>query len=798
MTSPSDLVDHLAHIVRKDPRGGGARRHGMKILQRGSGRKVPDDWPKDSTVPTEVAEILLGIQFDGKKAVASCFEAAEAVSQHFGWRLTWKEDFQLGGYLLSCLIKAEYYRLYNILRSAYRFEFSLVARKKEILEYPESNPYTSDKPFPAWTSGVDDQGRTLVKPSFPQLKKTVWEPSESEFRISDPPPGIMEGFRIKQGFAKDHVDIWQADSDDMATMRGVGIHAWVRGVNKLESNAYRINQKLLNVLNEVGDDKRKAPKEKDRRLIKEQEVLEKERSTRKRGDAIGSDGNVQFQWADLPLKNRTIDYLNHLWSQQKEQDRKRKKRGLRPLPDEDKRRHLTKARKLVRKEYWHRWYENAKAQELLKIRHKDFYKTIKRANQLGDKPFYQRCHLDYRGRVYLSKSKLNYQADDLQRGLIEFAEGKKPRKGDMKYLWIHLANTFGMKGTADDLEKQAKKKEKEFIKWGKYPVKWYSEWSKQADDKWQFIRTCMELVELKENPNYKSTLIVEVDQSTSCLQHIALIMGDTKLACDVNLCDEYHDVYQEIADGTSELLRAKLTAGERRKLIKLALMPWTYGGDAWSACQDYHKSEMKFLKDMTASQRLSFAHRMINRIIQALPTAERYTENWQQLVDARFDNTTYRNSVWETPSEFTVYCYKQQEDERRVRVWAGKSKNESKRDDEKRLTAWEPNNRPDQDAIKTAFPPNFVHSIDASVMHLVLASTPRNQAVVGVHDALGTHIRHAGDVRERFRNTLHRIYAFQHPRLTVVEGIPPEVAWPDNDDEKKIIAGIRTAPHLIN
>jgi hypothetical protein len=70
--------------------------------------------------------------------------------------------------------------------------------------------------------------------------------------------------------------------------------------------------------------------------------------------------------------------------------------------------------------------------------------------------------------------------------------------------------------------------------------------------------------------------------------------------------------------------------------------------------------------------------------------------------------------------------------------------------------------------------------------------------VVGVHDALGTHIRHAGDVRERFRNTLHRIYAFQHPRLTVVEGIPPEVAWPDNDDEKKIIAGIRTAPHLIN
>ena len=89
----------------------------MKILQRGSGRKTPDIWPKDSSVPTEVAETLFGIQFDKRKVVASCFDAAEAVTHHFSWELTWQEDFQLGGYLISCLTKVGYYRLYNLKKS---------------------------------------------------------------------------------------------------------------------------------------------------------------------------------------------------------------------------------------------------------------------------------------------------------------------------------------------------------------------------------------------------------------------------------------------------------------------------------------------------------------------------------------------------------------------------------------------------------------------------------------------------------------------------------------------------------
>ena len=157
MASPSELIEHLAYIVRKYPRNGGPNPVGMKLLQRGNRRvalRTVEDWPKNSTVPTEVAQVLLGIQFHNQKAVVSCFNAAEAVTRHLGLELTWREDFQLGGYLISCLVKAEYYRFYNILRSAYRFEYALMARKKEIKGYPETDSYTSDEPFPPWTSAM--------------------------------------------------------------------------------------------------------------------------------------------------------------------------------------------------------------------------------------------------------------------------------------------------------------------------------------------------------------------------------------------------------------------------------------------------------------------------------------------------------------------------------------------------------------------------------------------------------------------------------------------------------------------
>jgi hypothetical protein len=70
-------IETLAEIVRKYPRRGGKDRKGMKLLRRGR------DWTAESADPERVAELLLGTQFDGKKATASCFKAAAIVTTYF-------------------------------------------------------------------------------------------------------------------------------------------------------------------------------------------------------------------------------------------------------------------------------------------------------------------------------------------------------------------------------------------------------------------------------------------------------------------------------------------------------------------------------------------------------------------------------------------------------------------------------------------------------------------------------------------------------------------------------------------
>ena len=770
------LVDDLALQIRDYPRNGGPRPEGMQLLQRGRSRVVPVTWPRNSTVPNDVAELLLGIQFHNKKAVASCFVAAESVSQLLQLELTWREDFILGGFLLSCLVKAGYYRFYNILRSERRFEWALQARRKVIRDLAEDDPYTSQEPFPAWTSGVDDAGRRLVKPSTPQTKRTIWTPEDTEFQRRK--HGI-QGYRLQEQL-RGFVNVWEVEEDDRPVVEP---SVWIRGVNKLEQNAYRINQRLLR---EILSNSDLQPAENNQQLENESNALMRERNTRKRGGI----------WDELEPEQRYLTYLDELWQLQVQQDNRRRNRGHEPHPPEHRSRRITVAQDDVRREYWRRYYENQRARDIWSTHHNDFARTVERATQLNDKPFYQRAFVDYRGRVYLSKSIVNYQAGDLHRGLIDFAVGKRVRKSDMKYLWIHLANTFGIRGDSETRETAARMRKKEFLRWGKRPANYYGEW-RNVDSPWQFIRACMELVELDKNPNYKSTLIVEVDQSTSCLQHVALIQGDGELAQRVNLTDQYNDIYQEIADGIDEL--AELEATERRKIIKLALVPWTYGGDAWSACQNYHTSEMPFLHEMSASQRLRLAHRMIDAIEASLPSVVGYTNEMTGETDIRFANTGQRNAIWASPSGFTVHCYKQQTRESRVYVWRRAAEEEGERDETIRLIAHEPTDTPDPRRVRSAFPPNFVHSIDAAVMHFVLAYTPDDESCVGIHDALGTHIRHVADAKERFKNSFHRIYSILNPRAMVIEGVPQGASFPDEDQlSPELLRQVYLATHITD
>jgi DNA-directed RNA polymerase len=280
----------------------------------------------------------------------------------------------------------------------------------------------------------------------------------------------------------------------------------------------------------------------------------------------------------------------------------------------------------------------------------------------------------------------------------------------------------------------------------------------------------MELYELNKNPNHRSTLICEIDQSTSILQHIALIEGDAKLAGQVNLTDTYNDIYSEIAEGIEEL--SELNHAHKRKIIKTALLAWGYGGNAWTACKEYHKETLPFLVEMKAGDRLRLANKVVKAIEKALPAAKRYRDDWKGPIDSRWEKISKTKVIFPTSSGFQVHCYKQQVDKERQEIWQGAKDAGADRNDNIKLTAYRPNNRRDKKKMSKAMAPNLVHSVDASVIHAVLADMGENESVVSVHDAVGTHLRDVDIVRQVFQKNFHHTYGHENHPLQLLKDDP--------------------------
>ena len=146
--------------------------------------------------------------------------------------------------------------------------------------------------------------------------------------------------------------------------------------------------------------------------------------------------------------------------------------------------------------------------------------------------------------------------------------------------------------------------------------------------------------------------------------------------------------------------------------------------------------------------------------------------------------------IFPTSSGFEVHCYKQETDEARQEIWEGRKpvpegtvtdsyqnldtlqKKVGGRDSHIKLKVKKPTSRRDKKRMAKAMAPNLVHSVDASVIHAVLANMGSNESVVTVHDAVGTHLRDVGLVRELFQKSFHHAYGHENHPLQLLKGDP--------------------------
>ena len=543
------------------------------------------------------------------------------------------------------------------------------------------------------------------------------------------------------------------------------------------------------------------------------------------------------------------------------------------------------------------------------------------ARRLADQEkFYQRMHLDFRGRMYTSRSRVNYQGDDQYRCLIEFAEGVELNTEGYFALCFHAANLWELPDhllpedeDGDYMPMWFRKalagvhNTKEFIRYAENPLETYDEWQvngitgEKLDDPLLFIRACMELSDattkkrMIRRKGFITHLPVEVDQSNSVIQHLALFYGDKDVAEMCSLVTE-SDFYSEIAKDWNV---AGLSASQKRKVTKKIVVPRCYGSGAeriaeeelynlpalkdWlpegeskakpstqdviEAANRVYSSEKEALneifeialsepalkalkkeagkdgtlwKDRTVEERkgileqlkkeknknkkmrwsyariirhmqlVGLAKEGISRVESAVPIVKTYRKEMEQVIKDWKEAEKKRKKeaekeaekkckglpqdgemAWATMSGFEVHFRPVYTDPVQFRV--PKSKEKRKGKDRIQLRASFVTKKLHQRELERGLQANLVHSVDATLAHMVVAKA--EFPVIGVHDAFAAHANNVKDLRIDFAQNLIAIHRMGKPlqnfRSDVLGEPRPEGGLSWDETSKETIAILR-------
>ncbi|KAF2838721.1 DNA/RNA polymerase [Patellaria atrata CBS 101060] len=407
--------------------------------------------------------------------------------------------------------------------------------------------------------------------------------------------------------------------------------------------------------------------------------------------------------------------------------------------------------------------------------------------------FYFPHNVDFRGRAYPLPPILNHIGADFARGLLMFHKGKELGEIGLKWLKIHLANLYGFDKASFKEREEFAMNNMDMIRDSATNPLTGKRWWLKAEDPWQCLATCYELknaYDCIDPTKYVSHLPVHQDGTCNGLQHYAALGGDSFGASQVNLepSDRPQDIYSAVAnlvradveedarngDKLAEQLLDKIT----RKVVKRTVMTNVYGVTFIGAKLQVHEELVKLFPDFKPTSGIPrtevFAIYVARKIFEALGTlftGAQKIQDWlgqcsnlitasvtpeqierikHQLggldmidskyksgsgVKSQFDHCRFLSSVvWTTPLRMpVVQPYRSSKSKEILTALQSISIRQPQYDD--------PVSRIKQ---KQGFPPNFIHSLDATHMLLSALECDRlGLTFASVHDSFWTH---AGDI----------------------------------------------------
>jgi DNA-directed RNA polymerase len=445
----------------------------------------------------------------------------------------------------------------------------------------------------------------------------------------------------------------------------------------------------------------------------------------------------------------------------------------------------------------------------------NFRADIATAEGLVGAPFYLPHNCDWRGRVY-SIPHFSFSRDDRVRGMFRFATGvpigsMTEHEGGLYWLSVHCANT-------GDYNKVSKRPFAERVGWclanqemirqiANDPKGTVETW-KAADKPFLFVAACRELARAwAEGESFVTRLPVSFDGSCSGLQHLcAMTRAEEGALVNLTPSDCPQDIYQVVADrvrarveadvgkpavtklvkrgdeevtvtiDVDDLAKRTLAYGVTRKLVKRAVMTYAYSSKQFGMAEQFREDTMQPLAlavmrgDLQAhpfgpdhgkqASKFLAQHTFaaIEEVVQGPARAMKALQGAARAL--AHEGKCVR---WTTPTGLPFLNRYMRHTTEQVRLWLS--------DVQVRVSLGEETLAVDKDRCANGIAPNFVHSLDAAHLAMVVnaAVSEGITSLALVHDSFGCHAPHGTRFRQIIREQFHRLYTEFSPLASLLE-----------------------------
>ncbi len=431
-----------------------------------------------------------------------------------------------------------------------------------------------------------------------------------------------------------------------------------------------------------------------------------------------------------------------------------------PFPEEGTREAMAQW-KQKRSECWGEWEKSKQKRMQMEMR-------LLIARDLKDFVFWHAYSADFRGRAYTQSTLLSPQSGDFDAGLIQFSVPVDVTEKGLYWIKVNVANLWDQdKLSFDDRVKWTESNLEMLRKVAENPEETVSIWEDKKKKKNVSFRRLAATIDLFHAINDKKSYVpCHLDGTCNGIQHWVAAMLDETLAKYVNVCDTDlpGDMYKFIANMSTRKMQQEreendyfdlfLTHWQEteddecmpRSLPKRPVMCDPYGVTYYSARQ-YIRSEghLDWCRDMLEPRGLSWQGAIVEctsviweSLQEALVKPNLAKEYIKQCVEVCYNNEDKKKKPleWVAPNGFKVRQYYTEHVEYITDI-ALLLKNDVRI----RHTAemWQFTDDMDPRKMTTAIPPNWVHSIDAAHMSMVVNFLARNgcSRFSMIHDSFG-------------------------------------------------------------